>query len=193
MSVVRASILLLIAPWLLISAACGGSDQTPDQSASTADESVASSSTSPESGVAALTEDNLAALERGLRREAEAVRTAQQRASEATTPQQRGEAIQASFETATIPLGAEAAGLSVDDYRAVRETVDTILRTLDVQGKIDGPMSMDFSQVDEATKQRLLRDPLADLPPSSVAAFRARMDGLVAAWVEYMTLTAVAG
>jgi hypothetical protein len=140
-----------------------------------------------------LTADRLDALARGLTKEIEAVRTAQQKSALATSPEERGDAIQASFEPATIPLGAEAAGLPVDQYRELRETVIAIFRTLDFQGKIDGPLSIDLSRADAATKERLSRDPLADLSPGSAAALRSQMDRLVPIWVEYASLTAVAG
>jgi hypothetical protein len=144
-------------------------------------------------GAVELTAANLGAFERGFTREIEAVRAAQQRSREANTPQERGEAIQSSFEDATIPLGAEAAGVDIAQYRAVRATVENVLRMLDMQGKIEGPMSVDLSQVDQATRDRLLRDPFADLPPASADALRAHMDRLVPLWVEYVSLTAVAG
>ena len=86
-----------------------------------------------------------------------------------------------------------AAGLPVDDYREIRETVNGVFRTLDFQGKIEGPLSMDLSRADAATKERLARDPFDDLPPESAAALRERMNRLVPVWIEYVTLTAVAG
>jgi hypothetical protein len=141
----------------------------------------------------AITAETLAAYERGLKKEVEAVRAAQQRSSTAKTPAERGEAIQAAFETATIPLGAEAAKLPEQQYRAVREQVNDIFRTLDIQGKIDGPISMDLSRVDAATKERLSRDPLGALTPESAAVLRQQMDRLVPVWIEYTKLTAVAG
>ena len=140
-----------------------------------------------------LTSDTLNAYERGLKKEIEAVRAAQQRSGTATTAQERGEAIQASIEDANIPQGAAAAGLSVEQYRGLRETVNGIFRTLDFQGRIDGPLSMDLSRADAATKERLARDPFADLSSGSAAALRAQMDRLVRVWIEYVTLTAVAG
>ena len=140
-----------------------------------------------------LTSDTLSAYERGLKKEIEAVRAAQQRSGTATTAQERGEAIQASFEEATIPQGAAAAGLPVEEYRELRETVNGIFRTLDFQGQIDGPLSMDLSRADAATKERLARDPFADLSSESAAALRAQRDRLVPVWIEYVTLTAVAG
>ena len=155
--------------------------------------SRANPSTTATSAKPEFTVESLNSYERGLRKEIDAVRSAQQRASAAKTPQERGEAIQASFEHVTIPQGAEAAGLSVEQYRALRDTVNGIFETLDFQGKIDGPLSMDLSRADEATKQRLARDPFADLPPASAATLRAQMPRLVPVWLEYVSLTATAG
>ena len=140
-----------------------------------------------------ITAEALAAYERGLKKEIEAVRTAQQRSSSAKTAQERGEAIQAAFETATVPLGAQAAQLPEPQYRQLREKVNDIFRTLDIQGKIDGPISMDLSRVDAATKERLSRDPFGDLSAESAAELRKHMDRLVPVWIEYINLTAVAG
>ena len=70
-----------------------------------------------------LTTDTLAAYERGLRREIEAVRAAQQLTASATDPEQRSQAMQAQWETATIPQGAQASGLDEARYRDVREAV----------------------------------------------------------------------
>jgi hypothetical protein len=147
------------------------------------------------SGAAAarITNDDLLAYERGIRREIEAVNAAQQAAAKATDPQERGRAMQAQWETATIPQGAEASGLGESRYRAVRKVVHDVLRDLDFKGEIDGPMSIDLSRVDEATKARLARGPYADLDDESAAALRAAVPRLVPAWTEYVKATAVAG
>ena len=115
------------------------------------------------------------------------------RAANAGDPQERGRALQAQFESATIPLGAQAAGLDEEKYRNVRQSVIEVLRTLDFQGKIDGPLSIDLERASEATKARLARDAYADLPPTAAEALRSRIDRLVPVWIEYVTLTAVAG
>jgi hypothetical protein len=181
-----ASALILM---ILPAAGCGGSGspsaQTAAQQASGADATATTATP--------LTTAELDGYGKGIRRETEAVRAAQKRSSEATTPQSRGEAIQASYETATIPLGAEAAGLSVERYREVRETVHHVFQTLDFQGKIDGPLSMDMSRASEQMKARLARDAFANLPEPSATALRSRMDALVPLWIEYTRLTAVAG
>jgi hypothetical protein len=169
--------------------ACTNEESKPARESATDQQAAATSA----SAGAELTADRLHAYERGLRREIDAVRAAQERSSGAKTAQERGEAIQAAFEHATIPLGAEAAGLPVEQYRQLRQAVHRTFETLDFQGKIDGPLSMDLSRADDATKQRLARDAFADLSPASAAALRAQMDRLVPAWIEYVNLTAVAG
>jgi len=176
-------------------AGCTGTSETSGEPGANQRTAPSGQSAPPASStrVLELTSDRLDAYERGLKREIEAVRAAQQRSSSAKTSQERGEAIQASFEHATIPQGAEAAGLPADEYRQLREMVNGIFQTLDFQGKIEGPLSMDMSRADAATKERLARDPFSDLSPSSATALRAQLDRLVPVWIEYINLTAVAG
>ena len=176
---------------LIAGAGCADTNDKGTEPAGSVDERATATPSSTRA--LELTSDTLNAYERGLKKEIEAVRTAQQRSGTATTAQERGKAIQAAFEEATIPQGAAAAGLSVEDYRELRETVNGLFRTLDFQGKIDGPLSMDLSRADAATKERLARDPFADLSSGSAAALRTQMDRLVPVWIEYVTLTAVAG
>ena len=183
----RPSCLALFIAATLTVAACGGGESPA--------ESLEGSppAGTPSAAVAEITAADLAAYERGIRRETEAVRSARQAAASATDAQERGRAMQAQWDTATIPLGAEASGLGENRYRAVRTVVHDVLRQLDFQGKIDGPMSIDLERVDEATKQRLSRDAFADLPPDSAATLREAVPRLVPAWIEYVKLTAVAG
>lgn len=185
------AVTITVAILLIAAAGCADTDDKRREPAGGVGERATGTPSSPRA--VELTSDTLNAYERGLKREIEAVRTAQQRSGTATTAQERGAAIQASFEEATIPQGAAAAGLSVEEYRGLRETVNGVFQTLDFQGKIDGPLSVDLSRVDAATKERLARDPLAALSAGSAAALRAQMDRLVPVWIEYVTLTAVAG
>ena len=140
-----------------------------------------------------LTSDNLAALERGLRREIEAVRDAQERSRTGKTPQERIRARRDADDAATIRHGAQAAGMSVAEYEAVRGVVTQIFQTLDFQEKIDGPLSVDMSRVSEERRKLLAGDPFDDVSPTSAAALRAHMPRLVPVWIEYVTITAVAG
>ena len=172
---------------LLFCVACGGNNAHEEASPTSAPAGQ------DEAKQAAFTEADLDQFERGLRREIDAVKAAQAKAATATTAQERGEAIQAQWEMATIPLGAEASGLSEPRYRDVREGVNRVFTTLDFQGKIDGPLSIDLERADPAMKARVGGDAFAGLPPEAASALRARMDRLVPVWSEYMKLVAVAG
>src|SRR5687767_892290 len=140
-----------------------------------------------------LAEADLDAFERGFAKEIEVVKAAQLRAASAATPEERAKAAQAQWEDQTAPEGARAAGLAPDRYRAVRDTVTRVLETLDFQGKIEGPKSIDLERASPEMRERVARDPFTELSSGSAAALRARMDRLVPLWVEYVNLTAVAG
>ena len=139
------------------------------------------------------TESDLDQLERGLRTEIDAVRAAQKKAASAATPQERGQAMQAQWETATIPAGAAASGLAEPRYRDIRDKVDRAFTILDFQGKIDGPLEIDLARADADMKARVNGDAFAELPREAADALRARMDRLVPVWIDYKKLVAVAG
>ena len=168
-------------------AACSGGDGNPNAAAE-----QTQTSSAPAAG-ASFSEEDLTAFERGLAKEIEAIRAAQQEGAKARDPEARGRAMQAQWEDATIPQGAAAAGMDEARYRRVRAAVHDVLRTLDMQGKIDGPLSMDLSRADDATKTRLSQDPIAALPAESADALRGRLDQLTPLWAEYVSLSAVAG
>jgi hypothetical protein len=187
----------LIPSALLLAAACGKeASDTGGQPADAAGAPAAASSSSDastQSAPAELTSANLDAYARGITKEIALVQAAQERARTATTPQARGEAMQAQWEDQTISGGAEAAGLSPDSYRQVRRTVHHVLQTLDFQGKIDGPMQMDTARATPEMKKQLASDPMSALSASSRAALEAQMNTLVPLWIQYVNLTAVAG
>lgn len=176
---------------LVVAVACGGGD---DAAADSAPPDGAAPQGAPESPAPAsdFSAEDLAAYERGLAREIELVTAAKAAADTASTPASRGAAMQAQFETSTIPEGAKASGLG-DRYEPIREVVHTTLRTLDMQGTIDGPVSIDTSRASPETKARLAKDPMAELPANAAAALRARLDAIAAQWAEYTRLTAVGG
>ncbi len=101
--------------------------------------------------------------------------------------------MQAQWEAATVPLGAEASGLSTARYGEIRDAVNRVFTTLDFQGKIEGPLSIDLERADPETKARVSGDAFAGLPPEAAMALRAKLDRLVPVWIEYKTLVAVAG
>ncbi len=161
--------------------ACGDSSGSEASGRDPASEPAAASQPATADGTAAadFTASDLDAYAEGLTREIAAVRAANQEPDK--------------WDTATIPLGAAAAGLPVDRYRRLRDSVNEVFRTLDFQGKIDGPMEIDLTRVDAAMKTRVARDPFTDLTPGAGTALRAAMDRLVPIWIEYVRLTAVAG
>jgi hypothetical protein len=180
-------IAVALALTLVGGAACEANDHHED--ASPAPLEAAQGNAKP----VALTEADLDGLERGLRKEIEAIKAAQAKAASAKTAEERGAAIQAQWDSATIPLGVQASALSAARYREVRDAVNRVFTTLDYQGKIDGPLSIDLARADAETKARVSGDAFAGLPAAAAAALRERMDRLVPLWTEYKTLVAVAG
>ena len=181
--------------FLTIASACGGGESSSGQAASGA---ASSNGAEPAAATADattrdLTTEDLDGYAKGLARETELVRAAQERARTATTPQARGEAQQAQWEDQTIPEGAKASGLAPERYRVVRNTVNTTFQWLDFQGKVDGPMQLDTATAPPDMKARLARDPFDALNPASRSELQAQMNRLVPAWIEYVKLTAVAG
>ena len=85
-----------------------------------------------------------------------------------------------------------ASGLSLDDYRAIRDLVNPVFTTLNFQGKIGPPRSIDLERAPE-WKERLAGDPFDQLSPASAKALREHMDILVPPWSEIIALTAQHG
>ena len=185
-----------VAAFAITIVACSGDSRPADQPAAEPTPSSVSGTEPAAAGAeqaAELSPADLDAYAKGLAKETELVRAAQERGRTATTPEERGAAQQAQWEDATIPEGAKAAGLPIDRYRAVRATVHRTFQWLDFQGKIDGPMQLDTAHAAPDMKARLARDPFDELTPPSRAALQGMMDRLVPAWIEYVKLTAVAG
>ena len=176
---------------VMLVAACGGGEDGGGGDSAGSGTSAAGAESSD--GPFAFTEADLDAYERGLTKEMELVRAAQERASSASTPEARGEAMQAQWKEQTMPEAARAVGMAPERYAQVRETVHEVLQTLDFQGKIEGPMQMDTARATPEMRARLARDPLAELPPASAAALRARLDRLAPVFARYVRLTAVGG
>lgn len=172
---------------LIALAACGG-DAPPAESGTDAPAAAQQGA-----DAAAITAADLDAYERGIAREIALVREAQAAYDTASTPQSRGALQQAQWEDATVAPGAQAAGMTVERYAAVRRAVHETMRTLDFQGKIDGPMSIDTTRADEATRARLRQDAYATLAPDAAAALRAREARIASLWGDYVRLVAVAG
>ena len=181
---------------MAVSTACSG-----DKGANTADTAAevtiaptdGAQADAPAAEPLALSAADIEGFEKGIARETELVKEANERSRTAATPEARGEAIQATFEENTMTAAAPATGLSAERYKLVRETLSTIMTTLDFQGKIDGPQSVDTARAGPALKARLSSDPYAALDPAGAEALKARLDRIVPVWVQYIRLTAVGG
>ncbi|HSS96557.1 MAG TPA: hypothetical protein VLK33_06000 [Terriglobales bacterium] len=186
---IRVELLISIALLPVLGCAANSSDKVQAASSNTSQNSSKATADSH----FAFTEADIVAYEQGLTQEIALVRAARERGNNAKTSQDRAAAVQDEWEAATIPGGAQAAGLSIECYQKVRKAVNHVLETLDLQGKIDGPMEIDPEHVSAEMKQRLAKDAFGELLPTSAAALRLRMETLVPIWVRYMELTAVNG
>ena len=183
---------LLVSGLFLVTACTSKESSSTDSSpatAQTSQSSVAVSAAAPMTLSAA----DIDGFEKGLKREIEVVKEGKIRASKATTPVERGNAIQSTFEENTMKEAVPASGLSFERYHLVRGTLSRLLTTLDFQGKIDGPQSVDTTLADSAMKARLASDPYSVLDAQSAELLKSRLNEIVPMWVEYVNLTVVGG
>jgi len=179
---------------LLALAAC-----TMKESASSADSAASAVPADNGNGMPApgapvsLTAADVDGFVKGITKEAQLVREGQERASRATTPVERGNAIQSTFEENTMANAVEASGLPLERYRLVRQTLSRLLTTLDFQGRIDGPQSVDTAMADADMKARLASDPYSALDSGSAELVKSKLSVIAPVWVQYVTLTAVNG
>jgi hypothetical protein len=68
-----------------------------------------------------------------------------------------------------------------------------LLTTLDFQGKIDGPQSVDTLHANDEMKARLASDPYSALDPASAELVKGRLNRIAPLWIEYVNLTVVGG
>jgi hypothetical protein len=185
----------LMLTFTMLLAACGGDGDARDGDSSGAAVSASAATTdaAPPAGAVELTVGDVELYERGLQQEIELVRAAQTRGSGATTPEARSEAMQAQWKEQTMPAAARAIGADPARYAQVRERLHEVLRTLDFQGKIEGPMQLDTSRATPEMRARLASDPVAELPQPVGAALTARLDRLAPLFAQYVRLTAVGG
>lgn len=180
---------------LLLAAISCGSDASRGKPAddAIATGGVATRAEGTGSSAVAFSDADLDAFIAGLGAETEILRTAQERLASAATPQQRVDALQSASEGARIPEAARRAPLPLERYRAVRDVVVPVLETLDFQGKLEGPMTMDTTRVGESVRARLRGDAMASLSPQSRAALTARLPRIQPVWAEFAVLRAQGG
>ncbi len=159
---------------------------------STGSEETAAASPAAAQAVS-LTSADLDGFEKGIAKEIQLVKEGQERARRAVTPVERGNAIQSTFEENTMANAVPASGLTLERYRLVRQTLSRLLTTLDFQGRIDGPQSVDTTLADAEMRARLASDPYEVLDSSSAQLVKDRLSRIVPLWVEYVNLTVVGG
>src|SRR5690606_599736 len=175
---------------LAITVALAGCSNDPAPGAESAPPAAAGSGTAgdapamgPDDGKEAfeLTPALLQAYAKGLRKEVEIIRRPGRGTHYGVKVSKFGE---------EGPEVAAAAGLSIEEYQAVQEVVGRIFTTLNFQGKIGPPRSIDLAEADPVWKARLEGDPFDELSPSSARALRDHMDVLVPPWSEIVGMTA---
>jgi len=134
---------------------------------------------------AALTDANLDAYGRALAKQAEIVR----RPGRGTHYGVTMSAYDLDGEAGEV---LEAAGMTIDEYRAVEQQVEPVFTILNFKGEIGPPRSIDLEAAPE-WKEKLEGDPFAALPPESAAALRRNMDTLAPLWGVVVGLTAQHG
>lgn len=176
---IRHSAAATVAAILLIgSAACSGEGNNDTSQAAASN--ARSSATTVE-----LNDANLEALERGLRKEIEIIRRPGRGGSHYRV------SLQAIDEEAQEV--AEAAGMSVVEYRDLHDAVEGVLTPLNFQGKIGPPRSIDLDQVSDEFRAKIEGDPYAALSPGSAAALRSWEERIAKVWSEIMGQTALHG
>lgn len=162
-----------------------------NRAADSTDAAEAAVETTPQT--VSLTAADVDGFEKGIAKEIQLVKEGQERARRAQTPVERGNAIQSTFEENTMANAVPASGLTLDRYRLVRQTLSRLLTTLDFQGRIDGPQSVDTTLADAEMRARLASDPYDALDSASAQLVRDRLSRIVPLWVEYVNLTVVGG
>jgi hypothetical protein len=179
-----------IAAVTMVLIGCSGSDSGKNVDSAA---SHPSTTATAQPSSASLTAADLDGFEKGLQEEIRLVKEGQEQARRATTAVARGNAIQSTFEENTMSKAVPVSGLTLERYRLVRQTLSRLLTTLDFQGKIDGPQSVDTAHADAEMKARLASDPYSALDPQSAELLKSRLDRIVPLWIEYINLTVVGG
>lgn len=148
-------------------------------------ESAAPAPGATQSQAITLTDANLAAYARALAKQAEIIR----RPGRGSHYGVRISAYDSDGESGEV---LEAADMTVEEYQAVDALVIPVLTTLNFQGHIGPPRTIDVEAAPE-WKQRLDGDAFADLSPESAAALRRNLDTVAKPWGEIVGLTAQHG
>lgn len=176
----HAATTILASALLLTAIACSG-----DAGSDAGDSASRSDAAATGAAAVELNDANLEALERGLQKEIEIIRRPGRAGSH------YGVSLQARDPEAQEV--AEAAGMSVLEYRELHDAVERVLTTLNLQGKIGPPRSVDLEKASDEFRARYESDPYAELPSGSADALRRWEERLAKVWGEIVSQTAVAG
>jgi hypothetical protein len=190
---------------LLLLSACGGNDSDAAASGAAADDTAAvaaapaaeAASTSQASADTVLTPEDLDRYQRGVGKETELLRDAQQRKAEAKTGSDTLEVLGSVQEWQLRPEAAKAAGVDEGRWQLIQGRVDAVLSKLQMGPAMMAQMNaMDTTSLPPAQRaqvrenmkqaQAAYGDPYAGLAPETAEAFRARADELGRLRTEYM-------
>lgn len=176
-----------LAALLAIVMAAGCTPADPPTGDAAAAEAKTARSHGVENGTQAttLTDTNLQAYARALEKQAEIIRRPGRGTHYGVSMSAHG----ADGESGEV---LEAAGMSIDEYRMVNGMVQPVFTTLNFQGEIGPPRSINLEMAPD-WKEKLAGDPFDTLPPESAAALRRNMDTLVPVWSDVVGLTAQHG
>ena len=175
----------LLAGLLAATLAIGCSSEPGDGTTAASDRPATQAATGNEATTVELTDANLEAYARALAKQAEIIR----RPGRGTHYGVIMSAYDMDGESGEV---LKAAGMTAQEFHAVDDLVDPVFTTLNFQGEIGPPRSIDLEAAPE-WKERLEGDPFADLAPESAAALRRHMDTLVPLWSDIVGLTAQHG
>ncbi len=168
-----------------LAAGCGGPAEDAERAAMAGQRQAADGEAGADAQPVTLTDENLDAYARALAKEAEIIRRPGRGAH-------YGVSISAYGSDGESGEVLEAAGMTVAEYLAVQDLVVPVFTTLNFQGKIGPPRTMDLDAA-PPWKERLESDPFDTLSPESAAALRRNMDKLVPPWSDIVALTAQHG
>jgi len=176
---------LALLAFVMSSCTAGNEPETPAPTGDTPPTAAAATGSESETQAVTLTDANLQAYARALRAQAEVIRRPGRGTHYGVTMSRHG----LNGEAGEV---LEAAGMTIDEYRQVHDLVDPVFTTLNFQGEIGPPRSINLEMAPE-WKEKLEGDPFATLTPESAAALRKNLDDVAEAWGEVVGLTAQHG
>jgi hypothetical protein len=169
---------------LLLLAGCGGGDsrEAANEEAPTGEAPAAEAASAPAPATqdAPLTVEDIARWEKGMAAELTAVKAAGARLAAAKTGEDTLSAVMDVQEMATTPIGAEAAGVDPDRYRALRSDLSAAVSYLTPHlGGIDTTL-LSPAQREEMRKMNAaqLTTIAARVPPALVEALKPKAEAL---------------